>query len=206
MKAYSYFVPSIDAQASVWAGTVNETAPVIGPQLGLTAAEVTELQTAATNYKVAVETVETKKRELEEAVARKNESRKTDVQVIARFAGFMKKHKNYTESLGSAMGIVGSVTIINPKDLKPLLSLRSFPGRVEVGFNLQLMKSITIYSRLKGTNGWEKLGNDKSSPFIDTRPLQVPHQPEMREYAGRYFDGKEDIGQMSAIETIAFGG
>lgn len=206
MKIYTYFVPAIDAQAAVWAGNVIETIPVVGPQLGLSAADVTEVETAASNYKTSVETVEIKKRELEQAVAAKNQSRKTDVQVIARFAAAMKKHRNYTEPLGSALGIIGSVTTIDLSDLRPSISPRVFPGKVEVRFNLQTMKSITIYSRLKGTNGWERLGNDKASPFIDTRALTVANQPETREYAARYFDGKEDVGQMSAIETIVFGG
>lgn len=206
MKIFSYFVPRGDAQAGVWSGTVNEKAPIICPQLGVDAAGVTEIQTAATNYKTWVELVETKKRELEQAVAGKNLSRKTDVVVIARYAAQMKAHKDYTEALGCALGIVGAVTIIDPKDLRPTISLRAFPGQVEVSFNLQTMKSITVYSRIKGTNGWEKLGNDKKPPFIDTRALQVANQPEVREYCARYFDGKEDIGEMSAIETIVFAG
>ncbi|GGH71272.1 hypothetical protein HNQ91_003192 [Filimonas zeae] len=206
MKVYTYFVPTIDAQAGNWAGTVNEKAPTICPQLGVDAAGVTEIQTAAINYKTAVELVELKKRELEEAVAAKNISRKVDIAVIARYAQQMKAHVNYTEALGGALGIVGTVSVIDPKDLRPTLSLRQFPGQVEVSFNLQTMKSITIYSRLKGTNGWDKLGNDKTPPFIDTRPLQEPFKPEIREYSARYFDGKEDIGEMAAIETIVFGG
>lgn len=206
MKIFSYFVPRGDAQAGVWSGTVNEKAPIICPQLGVDAAGITEIQTAAINYKTAVELVETKKRELEEAVAAKNQSRKVDVAVIARYAAQMKAHKNYTDALGGALGIVGSVTVIDPKDLRPTISLRAFPGQVEVSFNLQKMGSVSVYSRLKGTNGWDKVGNDKTPPFVDTRPLQVAHQPEVREYCCRYFDGKEDIGEMSAIETIVFAG
>lgn len=206
MKIYSYYVPKGDAQAGVWSGTINEKAPLICPQLGVDAAGVTEIQTAALNYKSAVELVDTKKRELEEAVAAKKQSRKTDLAIIVQWAGRMKTHKNYTEALGCALGIVGSVTVIDRKDLRPTISLRAFPGQVEVNFNLQSMKSISVYSRLKGTNGWEKLGNDKKPPFIDTRALQVANQAEVREYCARYFDGKEDIGEMSAIETIVFAG
>jgi len=206
MKVYTYFVPTIDAQASVWSGNVEDRIPTIGPQLGVDAAGITAIQTAAGNYKAAVEAVETKKRELEEAVANKNLSRKVDVAVIARYAAQMKAHANYTDALGSALGIVGTVTVLDPKNLRPTISLRQFPGKVEVSFNLQTMKSVSIYSRLKGTNGWDKLGNDKTPPFVDTRPLSTAHQPEIREYSARYFDGKEDIGEMAAIETIVFGG
>ncbi|BAV05552.1 hypothetical protein SAMN05421788_1052 [Filimonas lacunae] len=206
MKSYTYFVPTIDAQASVWAGNVNETVTTVGPQLGLTATEVSEVQAAAMSYKTSVELVEAKKRELENAVAAKNQSRKTDVQVIARYAARMKTHKDYTDALGGALGIVGTVTSVDPKDLRPTITPRVFPGQVEISFNLQQMVSISIYSRLKGTNGWEKLGNDKTSPYIDARPLSVAHQAEIREYSARYFDGKEDVGEMSAIETVVFGG
>ncbi|GGH73396.1 hypothetical protein HNQ91_003646 [Filimonas zeae] len=206
MKKHAYFIPQTDAEAGVWCGNVNDKIVIVGPQVGVDPAGVTIIQTAAINYKTTVDLVEVKKRELEEAISAKKISRKTDLAIIARYAQQIKAHVNYTEALGGVLGIVGSVSVIDPKDLRPTITLRAFPGQVDVGFNLQGMKSIVIYSRPKGSHGWERLGHDKTPPFIDTRPLAVALQPEIREYTARYFDGKEEIGEMAAIETIVFAG
>ncbi|GGH60161.1 hypothetical protein HNQ91_000788 [Filimonas zeae] len=205
-KQHVHFVPRSHAERGPWAGNVKEKIAVIGPMLGLDAVWVTRVETAAGNIQNKVDTVEVRKRDLESAVAAKNQSMEEDLMVILNAAGIMKRHPDYREQLGSDLGIVGYTVQFDEKDLKPTLKLRAFEGKVEVSFNLQLMNSITIYSRIKGTLGWEKIGNDKASPFIDTRPLVLANQPEIREYRGCYFDGKEDVGQMSSIETIVFAG
>lgn len=205
-RKYIHFAPRTDAQKRVWAANVDEKIPVYGPQTGLDAIAVTKVQTAAQNIQTTVDTVEVKKRELEEAVAAKNQSLKEDIQIIQNYAAMMKRHENYREQIGSAMGFVGTSTLFDIKDLQPDIQARTFEGKVEISFNLQTMKSITIFGRLKGTTGWSRLGNDKASPYTDTRPLNTTGQAEIREYAAMYFDGKEEVGQMSKIISIAFAG
>ncbi|MDR6339462.1 hypothetical protein HNQ91_002513 [Filimonas zeae] len=205
-KQHIHFVPRGDSQLAVWASNIGDKISIIGPQLGMDAAAVTKVETAALNIEMAVKAVESKRADLEQAVSLKNESKVADVQVIADAAAVMKRHPDYREQLGSALGIVGYVVNYDPKDLKPVIKARTFEGKVEISFNLQQMSCITIYSRLKGTNGWTRLGNDYESPFIDSRPLTVATQPEIREYAAMYFNLREDVGQMSQIETIVFAG
>lgn len=205
-RRYIHFAPKSDAEKGVWAGNVDEKIPVYGPQVGLDAIAVTRIQTAAQNIKTNIDTVEVKKRELEEAVAAKNLSLKADMRVIQNYAAMIKKHPDYQEQMGSALGFIGTSILFDIKDLQPDISARAFEGKVEVSFNLQTMNSITIFGRLKGTNGWTKLGNDKASPYIDSRPLTAANQPEIREYAAMYFDGREEVGQMSKIVSLVFGG
>lgn len=68
------------------------------------------------------------------------------------------------------------------------------------------MHAVSIYSRIKGTEGWTKIANDFASPYVDRRPLTEPGKPENREYMALYFDGREDVGQQSDIASIVFGG
>lgn len=205
-KQHMHFVPRSHAERGPWAGNVKDKVSILGPLLGLDAGWITRVETAAGNIQDTVNTVEVRKRDLERAVAAKNQSMTDDLQVILDAAAIMKRHPDYREQMGSDLGIIGYSVMYDEKDLRPVIKLRAFEGKVEVSFNLQLMNSISIYTRIKGTLGWEKIGNDKASPFIDSRALAVAHQPEIREYAGRYFDGKEDVGQMSSIETIVFAG
>lgn len=205
-KKYIHFAPRGEAQKRVWASNVYDKIPTYGPLVGLDAVAVTKVQDAAQRIQTTIDTVEVKKRDLEEAVAAKNESLKEDIQVILTYAAMMKLHENYREQMGSAMGFIGTTTLIDVKDLRPNIQARTFEGKVEITFDLQTMNCITIFSRIKGTMGWTRLGNDKASPYIDARPLATPGQSEIREYAAMYFDGKEEVGQMSKMISIAFGG
>lgn len=205
-KQHIHFVPRSHAERSPWAANVKEKITTIGPLLGLDPVWVTKVENAASNIKTKLDTVEVRKRDLESAVAAKNASMTDDLQVILDAAAIMKRHPDYREQLGSDLGIVGYTVAYDILDLKPTLKLRAFEGRVDVSFNLQLMSSITIFTRIKGTLGWQRLGNEKTSPFQDKRALAVEHQPEIREYSAMYFDGKEEVGQMSSIETIVFAG
>lgn len=205
-KKYIHFAPRGDAQKGNWAKNVNEKIVTYGPLVGLDAATITKIQTAAQNISTTVETVEVKKKDLEEAVSAKNESLKTDMQLIQTYAAIIKRHPDYKEQIGSALGFIGTTAVYDEKDLQPNITARAFEGKIEVGFDLQMMNCITIFSRLKGATVWIRLGNDYESPFIDERPLTTAGQSEVREYAAMYFNGKEEVGLMSQIETIAFAG
>ncbi|BAV04881.1 hypothetical protein SAMN05421788_1282 [Filimonas lacunae] len=205
-KQYIHFVPKADAKKIVWGSNLKEKASVIGPQLGLSTQQVTELETASDTLVTAITGTEVKRKDFEESVKARNKTVQDSIQVIIRLAAQMKSNENYQDSLGSALGIVGSTRIFDLKEIKPIIKATAYSGRVDITFNLQVMKCITIYSRIKGTYGWEKLGNDYESPYQDTRPLAVPQQAEIREYMAFYFNGREDIGQPSDIVSAVYGG
>jgi hypothetical protein len=112
----------------------------------------------------------------------------------------------YTDAIGRRLGIVELGSLFNPNEQKPVVSLVAYPGCVNVRFKKYGMKGVTIYSRIKGTLGWEMLGHDYKSPYLDKRSLQEGNQPEIREYMARFFDGHEDIGLSSDVVVIVYGG
>ncbi|SIT27895.1 hypothetical protein SAMN05421788_107342 [Filimonas lacunae] len=205
-KLYIHFMPKADGDAGIWFANYKERISVVGPQLGLSAAQVTEQENAAANAMIAIDAADTKRKDLEEAVKVKNETRQTAMQVISRGVAIMKASADYQESLGSSLGIVGYSRVFDLNEIKPVIKAVAYPGRVAISFNLLVMKSVTVYSRIKGTYGWEKLGNDYASPYEDRRPLAVPQQAEIREYMAFYFNGKEDVGQQSDVVSAVFGG
>lgn len=205
-RLYIHFIPKADGDAATWYKNFKEKIVLWGPQLGLTPAQITELESAADAAIDAIAAAEVKRKDLEEAIKAKNSTRQTSLQTVSRAVSVMKANLAYEESIGSSLGIVGYSRLFDLKEIKPLIKATSYNGRVDISFNLQVMKCITIYSRIKGTYGWEKLGNDYASPFEDKRPLALPQQAEIREYMAFYFNGKEDIGKQSDIVSAVFGG
>jgi hypothetical protein len=203
---YVHFIPKADPQLALWAANFKIKIRTLGASLGVTEEQIVALEAVVDRIIQAVTKVEVKRQELETAVSAKEEAKTDDVQLLVDTAVALKRHPNYTASMGSELGIIGSLLTVDPQNLKPVLKPKVYPGKVDLRFNLQKMNCISIYTRLKGSMGWEKLGNDFESPFEDKRPLALVNQPEMREYMAMYFNGREEVGQQSDIVSVLFGG
>ncbi|BAV09815.1 hypothetical protein SAMN05421788_1011248 [Filimonas lacunae] len=205
-KTFFSFVPRNDGELAVWAVNLKEKIVIWGPILGYSAAQVSQIQDYCQFIIDAVNKVEAKRGELSNAVNAKNEMRENELQLVVNSLLALKKHPAYLPSIGGELRIIGSVQVLNPEYLKPILSAEVHAGKVTLAFNLQKMNCVSVYCRPKGTMGWEKLGNDYESPYEDKRPLAVANQPEIREYMVRYFNGREEIGKPSDIVTVTYGG
>ncbi|BAV07747.1 hypothetical protein FLA_3778 [Filimonas lacunae] len=192
----------------MWTGNYNEKAQIHGPNLGLTAIELTTISDLATIVKSTIGNVTVKKKEQNEAVEKKNLLAKNELQQLADFAIRMKRHPNYTENIGKELGIVGYVTTALDKVvMRPVIKLATYPDHISIRFTKKGQKGVTIFTRIKGSMGWEALIHGATtSPFQDTRPLTQAGIPENREYMGRFWNNGTEIGQESDIISTTFKG
>ncbi|MBV8855834.1 MAG: hypothetical protein JOZ02_02635 [Acidobacteria bacterium] len=114
----------------------------------------------------------------------------------------------YTEEIGLALGITGtgdggpSAPDSSPK---PTLKARSNgPGVVQLDFSKEKFDGVFVESRRPGEDGWQSLGIDNYSPFIDDRPPLEAGKPERREYRVRYLLRDQATGEWSDIVTATF--
>lgn len=206
MKQTRDYFPGSDDRLAVWSASYKENIAVHGPTLGLTASEVTEQEDAAESVRTAVDSLEMKRNQAKEASAFKRRMVKEKGAALRKCIARIKTHAAYTEDIGRELGIVGPSQILDISKVKPELKLTVYPGYVSIAFNKQGLEGVVIFTRIKGTLGWEKLGTDFASPFLDKRPLKEVNQPEFREYMGMYTNLRESIGQQSDIVTTVFGG
>lgn len=103
----------------------------------------------------------------------------------------IKSRPGYTDTIGQDLGIVttgGSASAEAPT----LTVVTTSAGAVTMAWNKSGWTGIKVQSRNSGGTGagaWQDLGVDLFSPFVDTRPLSVANQPEVREYRACYLDG-----------------
>lgn len=206
MKLFHSYIPTIDGNLVVWATTYKEKIGLLGPQLGLQAAEITELQDAAQVIIEAINKVDVKKVELKEATAAKELDKRARLQLIRASAVRIRTLPGYNHNLGKELGIVSPVQVVDSGSLKPDLTATVFPGYVQLGFNKYRMFGISLYSRLKGELEWRELEVAKTSPYIDTTPLAEAGRPETREYIGICYDGLQETGYASDIVSVVYGG
>lgn len=205
-RKYSHFIPRADAERSRWSFNLKEKAPGYATTLNLAATLLTQLESAAQGVIDKTNKVTVKYQEYQEALTAKNMLPANELAELVRIAGIIKRSPGYTENIGRELGIIGTATLIDTNYVKPVLRAETFPGYVAITFNKQQQLGICLYSRVKGTLGWELLGRPRMSPYKDTRSLTQEVTAETREYMGVCWNGEQEFGQQSDIVYTLFGG
>jgi hypothetical protein len=205
-KIFLSFKPTRLGKLALWAINYKVKLVVRGPEVGLTPADITNHTDWSQAVIEGADKVTAKRAEYYEAVAAMKQISKNELKLLGNAIQSMKKHPLFKEAIGDELGIMGTVKVFDPAELKPLIKGVARDGKVDISFKLQGMNFVSVYSRIQGTTAWTRLGSEYASPYEDKRPLAIVHQPEIREYMCKYFDGKEDVGLVSDIVTVIFGG
>lgn len=115
----------------------------------------------------------------------------------------MKTSPNYTEDIGTDLGVVGSE---ETQKATPKFTAETMDGTpcqcVKLVFYKYGHMGVHIESR-RGANGaWEFLTVDTESPYLDERPLLVAGQPEVREYRMRFWDKGTPNGDWTDVVKV----
>jgi hypothetical protein len=114
----------------------------------------------------------------------------------------------YTAEIGLDLGITepeGAGASAPDASPKPSLKARSNgPGTVQVDFSKEKFDGVLIESLRDDDDGWQQLGLDAYSPYIDDRPPKVAGKPETRQYRARYILRDQATGEWSDIVTTTF--
>ena len=201
------FIPNKRAQRYLWWKNLSDNITVEGPKFGLTGPEVTAAKAVADDMIAKMDATDA----AQSALSGARESEKTAT--TADEAAIRAKVRNWKTLPGYAasgsegvLKLKGTEAVFDPGSFKPALRISIEGGQIIVEFTKGGADAVVIYSRLRGTQGWTKLGVDTSSPYNDTRPLAQAGVPETREYMGRGYLDDEEIGLDSDIASIVFGG
>lgn len=114
----------------------------------------------------------------------------------------------YTEEMGLDLGIdgpEGGGTSDPDAPPKPTLKARATgPGAVQLDFSKEKFDGVLVESLRDGDDGWQSLGLDSYSPYIDDRPPRAAGKPETRQYRVRYMLRDQPTGDWSDIVTTTF--
>jgi hypothetical protein len=200
------YIPKDDGNFRKLIEVIYQRIPTHGPVLGMSAAEITALRDSiAAHQSLHSETVSALS--AARAKVRERQTSKAALKKLVRKCTRQwKAHNNFTAPMGAELSLFARKRDFDPHQYKPVLRVRVLGGKILVGFRKKGVDGVNVYGRLQGEPDWKKLGYDGSSPFVDTRPLANPHQPESREYQARGVIKDVEIGQNSNIMVITFGG
>jgi hypothetical protein len=200
------YVPSKDGDFLTWMNNYKTQVAALAATFGLTAGEVTAVETDFTSFNTKLNTLNTKKNEQQAAATDKQTTRKNVVTRARALGKRLKAHASYTATLGQQLGIIGPEDTTDLTNAKPTLQAISVnPGAVSIGFNKSISSGIRLLSKRGAETAFTLLAVDTESPYIDTR-ANLAAGPETRLYQAQYITGDDPIGLLSDVLTITVPG
>lgn len=118
-------------------------------------------------------------------------------------AAKMKLSPNFTDAIGTDLGIVGSEDASTKPVPKFIAETVQGSGCECVSLRFFKYGHVGVYiESRRGTGAWEFLSIDTESPYMDERPLLVAATPEVREYRMRFWDKGTPNGDWTDVVKI----
>ncbi|MDZ4705804.1 MAG: hypothetical protein SH848_17890 [Saprospiraceae bacterium] len=199
------YLPHGDAELLLWLTNFNNKMMQYGYEFGLSPEDVSEIDMQGEIVRQAVQDANTKKEEAARATTFKNEQRASFVVNLRKGITRIKAHRNYKESFGQELGIVGTTSSFNATSFKPKPKGEVSGGMVRIKFQKKGVDGMNVYRRRKGEATWEFRARDNNSPYEERIQLEKPAQPEHWEYRLIGVVKDVEIGQPSDIVEVIFG-
>ncbi len=196
-----------DGPMLAWATNFKTQIALIGASVGLTDAQIAELQLSCDNITNALNAKTAAKNTYSQKVDATTTVLSTEGQTFHSISNIIKASPGYTAGKGSSLGIINLAdTAFDPTTYKPDLIVSNGNGFVNIKYTKKGVIGVNIYTRLQGVAAWTHLILSTHSPYHDHHPLTDPTKPETREYMIIGVQNDIEIGLPSDIVSITFAG
>lgn len=190
-----------------WLELNHDSLQTEGPKINLTAQEISDAKDALAPYIAAMKATNTAEAALK---AKRQAEKLAEAAALPAYRLLVRNWKTRASfpasGVNETLKLTGSEAAFDPSTYKPEISVSIEAGKILIAFEKKGVDRMAVYCRLRGTPGWTKLGEDKSSPYYDTLPLANPNVPEVREYMARGIVDDQEVGLDSDIVSIVFAG
>ncbi|MEK6261835.1 MAG: hypothetical protein AABP62_24820 [Planctomycetota bacterium] len=200
------FLPSADRDLLIWGGNFGTQLAALGPSLGLTAAEITEVVSVIAGLNTVFGELTTANAAAKAKTAEKQATFLAGIAALRVIAARLKRHPAYTTSIGQQFGVIGPENTTDLSTRKPTLKATAvMAGSVTLGFNKSTSSGVRIESQRGAETAFSFQAIDTSSPYVDTRP-NLTAGPETRQYRAIYLDRDNLVGEYSNTITVTVPG
>jgi len=232
MSNQSYF-PASEADRVLWFTNFIVKLPIQGPNLGLSATEISDAVADSVCYMWIVKdwngAIQQKALEATTYKALIANGIGSDIVplpanlvfdqappmripgILTRISTLVQKIKlspNYTDSIGQDLGTVS--VQVNTTHNVPEFTVDTQRGtgsdneQVKLTFTKYGHDGVSIECR-RNDGGWEIIGIAMQKPWYDERPLLVANSPETREYRLRWWDKGSVNGELTPVQKVTVG-
>lgn len=195
------YLPFQDPDFVIWLENFSKKIANYIASLGITPAEVTQFQDDYTKTLKSLNDVQAAKTSMQSLVQTKNVLFDAAQKRIRDKAVILKRHPNFTVSMGEDLGIVPPATglgkSISIDQQKPTFTIAVLPDKVRLDWTKGEFDGVIIQSKRAAETSFTKLDKDTKSPYEDARPNLTPDVHEARAYRLRYLLNDKEEGQWS---------
>lgn len=226
----NYYLPTDDSGKAELLELIASQLPTYAEPLGLTPADVAELKADAEAFRFTLAVLNQIQNSGKQWTAHKNLLRDSDtggpipqfpplmeltgkapaavpkgiIPRLTRLVARIKSSREYTDAIGQALGLVGSIKSIDPSSWKPELTATLEASHPQIGWIKGDADSLEIIVDRSDDKGFVPLTITTSPRYSDTSP--VPAHAAVWHYKGIYRLKDEQVGQWSNVQSIAVGG
>ncbi|KAB2965007.1 hypothetical protein [Zoogloea sp.] len=226
----SYYLPTDDSGKASLLESLATQLPVYAELLDIPPADLTELRADAAAFRFNLTVLSLIQNSSKQWTAHKNLLRDSDtggpvppypplvelpgtppaevpkgiIPRLTRLVARIKSSRNYTDAVGQALGLVGSIKSIDPSSWKPELTATLEANHPHIGWTKGDADSLEIIVDRSDDKGFVPLTITTSTRYADTSP--IPTHAALWHYKGIYRLKDEQVGQWSNVQSIAVGG
>lgn len=191
------YYPFSEGDQIIWLENFKLKIEEHGPALGFDPAQISDLIDACDAIIDAINDAAQKKADAKQATEDKKEVKKTNLTIIRKEVGDLKREDGYSDAIGKDLKVIGEEQSIDEENEKPELVTAKVPSGWRISFNLKrYFDGVKIYRKRPGED-FVFLASDTRDPYIDTDT-----QVDGTQYYAYYLIGDDEVGQQSDIVTI----
>ena len=227
MNSTVNYMPNGDNDRGIWTNNFKTKIGTHATTLGITAAEVTNIQKDADMYlyiinmleayKQTVNNITSYKNLLKHAVGQQHLGAIPSAPVlttapamvtegvfdrISKLVKRIKAHVNYTDAIGNDLGIIAPTQTIDVNSMQPDLKVILDAGRPHIKCSKGYADAIDLYVDRKDGTGFTLIGRLLKLDYIDVVGLPANTVLAEWSYKAMYVIGNDNVGLMSPLVSV----
>jgi hypothetical protein len=222
------FIPSSDNDKVVWFNNFSTKLGIYAASLGLTAAEVSAIQKDASFYQYIIYLLEIYRQTLKNLTGYKTQVKHAVGQQhlsailptlpalatapasvpegifdrVSKLAIRIKASANYTDNIGSDLGIISPNTTVDASVMQPLIKINLEAGRPHLKWTKGASDAMDLYVDRNDGSGFVLLTRPLRNDYIDITSIGATKVIDEWHYKGIYVIADQQVGLFSAISSI----
>lgn len=223
------YIPSLDNDKVIWLNNFSTKIGTYAASVGVTAAEVTAAQKDAAMYQYIVNLQEVYKQTLQNITGYKKLLKKASGQQhlgavipslptlaapppavpegifdrISKLATRIKASVNYTDNIGSDLGIISPTSSFDASTMQPDIKVRLEAGRPYLKWTKGESDALDLYADRNDGAGFVLVGRFMRNEYVDISTLATGKVIDEWSYKGIYVIADSQIGLFSPVVDIS---
>lgn len=227
MKTSNKYIPTTDADKGIWLNNFTTKMTGYASTLGVTTAELSALQKDNAAFQYIINTVESYRQYVLNLAGYKNMMKHATVNQhigtlpvmptlptappmvaegifdrVAKMVVRLKASLNYTDNIGSDLGIIASTSTIDIAALQPDINIKIDVGKPHLKWTKGVADCIDLYADRNDGQGYVYVGRLFRNEYLDITPMAANKVYDEWHYKGIFVIADTQVGLYSVVKSI----